>query len=80
MFKFKKGSTNVVLYCVIVIFVIFVFYFIYKNIYNKDEYNHIESFSLKKTFHSQKRNFKNWNKKHVSKHTSKIGRFFKSMF
>jgi len=79
MFKFKKRTTNVVLYCVIVIFAIFVFLAIY-NMYNTNEYKSIESFSLKKTFHSQKRKFKNWNKKHASKYTSKVNRFFKSIF
>jgi len=80
MFKFKKTTTNVVLYCLVIIFVFFVFYFIYNNMYNKYQYNHIESFSLKKTFHSQKRKFKKWKKNHVSKYTSKVNRFFKSIF
>jgi len=78
MYKFKKRTTNVVLYCLIVIFVIFAFYSIY-NMYNNESKN-IESFSLREKFHSQKRKFKKWKKNHISKYTSKINRFFKSVF
>lgn len=79
MYKFKKRSSTILLYFFIVIFVIFIFSAIY-NMYNTHDFKSIESFSLKKTFHSQKRKFKNFNKKHITKYTSKIGRFFKSMF
>jgi len=79
MFKFKKRDTVILLYCAIAIFV---FFFIYKMFYSSydSKTNNIEAFSLKKTFNSQKRNFKNFNNKHVKQYTSKIGNFFKSIF
>ena len=80
MFKLKKRSTTILLYFAIVIFIFFVFSAIYNNTYNNHESNHIEGFSLRKTFNSQKRKLKNLNKKHISKYTSKINRFFKSVF
>ena len=80
MFKLKKRSTTILLYFAIVIFIFFVFSAIYNNTYNNHESNHIEGFSLRKTFNSQKRKLKNLNKKHISKYTSKINRFFKSFF
>jgi hypothetical protein len=80
MFKLKKRSTTILLYFAIVIFIFFVFSAIYNSTYNNHESNHIEGFSLRKTFNSQKRKLKNLNKKHISKYTSKINRFFKSVF
>ena len=83
MYKLKKSTTTILLYFAIVIFVLFVFFVfsaIYNNTYNNHESNNVEGFSLRKTFHSQKRKFKNLNKKHLSKYTSKINRFFKSFF
>lgn len=80
MFKLKKKSTTILLYFAIVIFIFFVFYAIFNKTYNSHEYNHIEAFSLRKTFNSQKRKLKNLNKKHLSKYTSKINRFLKSVF
>jgi flagellar basal body-associated protein FliL len=83
MYKFKKSTTTILLYFAIVIFVIFVFFVffaIYNKTYNNNESNHVEGFSLRKTFNSQKRRVKNFNKKHLTKYTSKIKRFFKSVF
>lgn len=77
MFKFKKGTTSILLYCFIVIFVIFVFSAIYNNIHDS---NSIESFSLRKTFNSQKRKFKNFKNRNIKQYKSKINRFFKSIF
>jgi len=79
MYKFKKSTTTILLYFAIVIIVFFVFSAIY-NMYNNNESNHVEGFSLRKTFNSQKRRVENFNKKHLTKYTSKIKRFFKSVF
>jgi hypothetical protein len=83
MFKFKKNRfTKFLLYFAIMVFAFLIFYYICNMhiIHNIDESNHIEAFSLRKTFNSQKRKFKNLNKKYISKYTSKINRFFKSVF
>lgn len=80
MYKFKKSTTTILLYFAIVIFVFFVFSAIYNKTYNNNESNHVEGFSLRKTFNSQKRRAKNFNKKYLTKYTSKINRFFKSVF
>jgi hypothetical protein len=80
MYKFKKSITTILFYFAIVIFVFFVFCAIYNKTCYNNESNHIEGFSLRKTFNSQKRRVKNFNKKHLTKYTSKIKRFFKSVF
>jgi flagellar biosynthesis protein FliP len=80
MYKFKKSTTTILLYLAIVIFVFFVFSAIYNKTCNNYKSNHVEGFSLRKTFNSQKRKVKNFNKKHLTKYTSKIKRFFKSVF
>jgi flagellar biosynthesis protein FliP len=80
MYKFKKSTMTILLYFAIVIIVFFVFSAIYNMYNNNNESNHVEGFSLRKTFNSQKRRVKNFNKKHLTKYTSKIKRFFKSVF
>jgi type III secretory pathway component EscR len=80
MFKIKKRSINILLYFTIVVFVFFVFLAIYNKTYNNCKSNNVEGFSLRETFNSQKRKFKNLKKKHLTKYTSKINRFFKSVF
>jgi uncharacterized membrane protein YfhO len=80
MFKFKKGTTSILLYCVIGIFVFLIFYSIYNNMYNIHESNPIESFSLRETFNSQKRKFKNFKNRNIKQYKSKLNRFFKSIF
>jgi len=79
MFKLKKRDTTILLYSTITIFI---FFFIYKILYYTydSKSNNIETFSVRKTFNSQKRKFKNFNNKHVTKYTSKIRKFFKSIF
>lgn len=79
MFKLKKRETTILLYCVITIFA---FFFIYKMFYSyyNSKTNNIEAFSIKQTWRKQNRKLKNFNNKHVKKYTSKIGKFFKSIF
>jgi len=76
MFKFKKSTISILLCCVIVISVIFVF----SAMYNIHELNHLEAFSLRKTFNSQKRKLRNFNNRQLTKYRSKLNRFFKSVF
>jgi len=76
MFKFKKTTISILLCCVIVISVIFVF----SAMYNIHESNHLEAFSLRKTFNSQKRKLRNFKNRQLTKYTSKMNRFFKSVF
>ena len=78
MFKLKKNKPHILLYCTIVIFVIFFIYMLYY--IHVSNNNSIEAFSLKKTFNSQKRKFKKFNNNHIKKYTSKISGFFKSLF
>lgn len=79
MFKLKKRDTTILLYCAIAVFI---FFFIYKMFYYAYDSNpnNIETFSVRKTLNSQKRKLKNFNNKYVTKYTSKIRRFFKSIF
>lgn len=79
MFKLKKNYTTTLLYCAIATFIIFFIYNIFYYAYDSKS-NNIETFSVRKTYNSQKRKLKNFNNNHVKKYTSKISRFFKSIF
>jgi hypothetical protein len=79
MFKLKKRDITYLLYCAIAVFIIFFIYKMFYYAYDSNS-NNIEAFSIRKSYNSQKRKLKNFNNKHVKKYTSKISKFFKSIF